>query len=30
MKLVPLIGSPPMPTQEDWPSSRIVSWFTTS
>ena len=30
MKLVPWTGSPPMPTQEDWPSPRWVSWCTTS
>ena len=30
MKLVPLTGSPPMPTQEDCPSPRWVSWWTTS
>ncbi len=30
MKFVPLTGSPPMPTQDDWPSPRWVSWWTTS
>ena len=30
MKLVPLIGSPPMPTQVDWPMPARVSWSTTS
>ena len=30
MKVVPFTGSPPMPTQEDWPSPRWVSWWTTS
>jgi len=27
---VPMIGSPPMPTQLDWPSPARVSWSTTS
>ncbi len=26
MKLVPLNGSPPMPTQVDWPSPTAVVW----
>ena len=29
-KLVPWTGSPPMPTQVDWPIPRWVSWWTTS
>ena len=30
MKLVPLIGSPPMPTHVLWPMPARVSWYTTS
>ena len=30
MKLVPLIGSPPMPTQVVWPMPARVSWLTIS
>ena len=30
MKFVPLIGSPPMPTQVDCPSPARVNWYTTS
>jgi hypothetical protein len=30
MKLVPLIGSPPMPTQVDWPSPTFDSCQTAS
>ncbi len=30
MKLVPMIGSPPMPTQVLWPIPARVRWFTTS
>ena len=30
MKLVPLIGSPPMPMTVDCPSERRVSWSTAS
>ena len=30
MKLVPMIGSPPMPTQVLWPMPARVRWFTTS
>src|SRR5207249_10468489 len=29
-KLVPFTGSPPIPTHEDWPIPRLVSWPTTS
>jgi len=29
-KLVPVTGSPPMPTQVDCPMPRVVSWCTTS
>ena len=29
-KLVPLMGSPPMPTQLDWPSPAAVVWATAS
>lgn len=28
MKLVPLKGSPPIPTQRVWPEVEIVSWFS--
>ena len=27
---VPIIGSPPMPMQVDWPMPRCVSWSTAS
>ena len=30
MKLVPMIGSPPMPTQVLWPMPARVSWLTIS
>ena len=30
MKFVPLTGSPPMPTQVDWPMPRVVSCQTAS
>ena len=30
MKLVPLTGSPPMPTQVDWPSPAAVVCATAS
>src|SRR5437870_5558867 len=30
MKLVPMIGSPPIPMQVDWPIFRFVSWPTAS
>ena len=30
MKLVPLKGSPPMPTQVDWPRPAAVVWCTAS
>ena len=30
MKPVPMIGSPPMPTQVDWPMPSWVSWYTAS
>ena len=30
MKLVPMIGSPPMPMQVDWPMPSCVSWPTAS
>ena len=30
MKLVPMIGSPPMPTQVDWPKPCVVSWWMIS
>ena len=30
MKFVPLIGSPPMPMQVDWPRPSAVVWPTAS
>lgn len=30
MKLVPLKGSPPMPTTSDWPRPTCVVWLTAS
>ena len=30
MKLVPLTGSPPMPTAVDWPMPSWVTWCTAS
>ena len=30
MKLLPLIGSPPMPTHVDWPMPASVIAWTTS
>ena len=30
MKVVPMIGSPPMPTQVDWPIPASVMAWTTS
>ena len=29
-KVVPITGSPPMPTQVDWPMPRRESWSTAS
>ena len=29
-KLVPMIGSPPMPMQVDWPMPSLVNWPTAS
>ena len=30
MCLSPLTGSPPMPTQDDWPRPSSISWPTAS
>jgi hypothetical protein len=30
MKSVPFTGSPPMPTQVDWPRPSVESWCTAS